>query len=77
LRLELRGPSPAFWRYRKHGYDLFGYGITIEWDWWRVGLGLTLVDYDADPHWHFTSFTLIGIRVPFLYFDISIWDRRN
>jgi hypothetical protein len=78
LRLEKKGPGIAFWRAMQgKGWDVWGYGITIEVDWFRWGLGAKLLDFDMAKGAHFDSFTLIGIRVPFLYLDLSIHDRRN
>ena len=77
MRLEKVGPGIAWWRARKHGWDRWGYGATVEWDWFRWGLGAKLLDFDMAKGAHFDSFTLLGVRVPFLYVDLSIHDRRN
>lgn len=77
MRIEKIGPGLAFWRAKAHGWDVWGYGMTIEWDWFHWGLGLRLIDFDGAPGFHFDNFVLLGVRVPFLYVDIGIIDRKN
>ncbi len=65
MRIGLKGPGVAFWRYRVHGFDTWFWGLcSVDVpEWWHWGVSLGALDCDLANGGHFDSLSLLRVRL--------------